>query len=147
MKADVQWIEIVERKQSVLFASLITKVDNRKYCVEAGIDYEMRDYKYVDGKISFSSRDMNSLFGLFFNKLHEETEFLPSFANDCYARCDQLIEQATKIKRMGDLKGMGRKELLRIFSDYSEKAFKLLPYLYSANVIEILLHQEITGAL
>ncbi len=147
MVSDIEWIDIVERRQSVLFASLITKEDNHKYCLQAGIDYTMNDYRYVDGKISFSGRDMNRLFGLFYERLHREKGFLSSFAAACYQQCDRLVKKASEISEMADLPKLKKQELADVFKDYAEQAFKLLPYLYSGNVIEILLHQEITNEL
>ena len=143
----IQWINIVKRNQSLLFVSFITKADNYKYCKKFGIDYSLRDYKYIDGIVSYSKRDMDALFKIFSDKLYTEEGFLNSFSKSCYNQCDILIRKAKEISNLSDLNDFPTEELKKIFIDYAEKAFGLLPFLYGANVIEINLEQEISNGI
>lgn len=144
----VNWIPIVERKNSLLFQDFLVKGSSREYFKKAiGVDYAYGTNKYVDGRTSMAAEDLNRSSAVMAREIEKDDEYYEQFADMCYRQAERLIRTS---ERIGGTPGLKRKtiaELRSLFTEYAEQVLRMEPFLIMANVVEFMFQDRLAAML
>lgn len=144
----VNWIPIVERKNSLLFQDFLVQGSSHRHFKEAlGVDYAYGTNKYVDGRTSMDLSDLNGSSAVIAAEIEKDEGYYAKFAEMCYSQARDLIETSARIGRTSDLAQKRNPELDALFEEYAEAAFHMIPFLIMANVVEFMFQDRLAAML
>lgn len=143
-QAEIAWIPILRRPGApVLFNSYIAVGQTAKYFGKAlGMDFEFRNYGYIDGDILFTGPELGAIRGIVAANV-PQPDYLNEKAKRCYEESEKLLEISSQIAELKDLGSLSNKELKDWFDKYSEQVLKTIPFLNYIVVVEMVLQEEL----
>lgn len=148
MNGEQKWITILNRRSTILFHNLVVKGQAKQYYREMyGIDFEIRNFKYVDGQVTIGLGDLQDLGRLLAKRLEQDHECLDEFMREGYKQGERLIDISKTIAALEDLERITREELLDWYKRYVEEVLRMMPSLIATPTIERMLEERISNGL
>lgn len=142
------WLLILRRKGPLLFNNFVVFGQSRKYFQKMlGFDYEIRNFKYVDGEVSIDINEANQLRSLIEKQIAKETKFFGDFINKCSQQCGKLLKLSEQITQIKNLRQLKNDELREWFEKYTEEVLKMMPFLNIISIMERIFEERITDGL
>ncbi len=139
-----QWITIIRRRGPLLFNNFVIFGQSHKYFKEMlDFDFEIRNFKYVDGEISIDLNEMNQLRNIIEQKIKEKPKFFTEFIERCSDQCKKLLDISKQITILKDLKSLTNDELREWFEKYIEEVLKIMPFLNIFSIMERMFEEKI----
>lgn len=144
--SDIAWVPVVrERAQSLLFVSLITYPTNAPFFERLGLRTRLRDYRYLNGTVFMSERDLTELEAAFRSVLRDP-QFLAYFRDCCRADCAAALKYATELGRRR-WESEGAAAVATGLVEYFARLRVLMPYLFGVHTVETFLESRIRDRL
>lgn len=138
MKSQIRpsWITILRRRGPLLFSDFVIAGQSREYFQKMlGFDFEIKNFKYIDGEISIDVNEVSKLAGIVDQKIKQDPQFLKEFIDKCKAQCETLLNLSKQIPKM-HLESLTNDELKRLFEVYVEEVLKMMPFLNIFAIME-----------
>lgn len=148
MKEEQKWIVILNRRSTIFFHNLVVKGQGRKYYREMyDIDFEVRNFRYVNGEVTIGLSDLMELGALLGRRMRESPRCLGEFLKKGYSQCDRLLKVSRRILALRNIENKNNQELARWYDRYLEEVLPMMPSLIATPTIERSLEEKITKGL
>ena len=147
-KGQPYWLIILHRKGPLLFNNFVIFGQSKKYFQKMlGFNYEIRNFKYVDGEISIDINEANQLRTLIVKQVSKRTRFFGDFIKKCDKQCNKLLRLSKQIAQVKKLKQLENNELKCWFERYAEEVLKMMPFLNIISIMEQIFEEKIKQGL
>jgi len=142
------WLLILRRKGPLLFNNFVIFGQSKKYFQKMlGFNYEIRNFKYVDGEVSIDINEAERLKDLVEKQITKKTKFFGDFINKCSQQCNRLLKLSKQIAQIKNLKQLKNDELREWFEKYAEEVLKMMPFLNIISIMERIFEEKIREGL
>ena len=141
---DGEYLQIAEREQPVLFATLFSEgLQRRSFERATGWGYGAEEHRYAFGRHSVSARDGDRLREIVAERAESEPEFWSAYIDDGVSKGRALVEVARSLAPLAE-KVRGPRQMLAGFEAFAEASKKLAPFLAATPVVRSALESFLT---
>ncbi len=141
---DGEYLQIAEREQPVLFATLFSEgLQRRSFERATGWNYGAQEHRYEFGRHSVSAQDGDRLGEIVAERLQSEPGFWWAYIDDGVSKGQALVEVARSLAPLAE-KVHRPREMLASFEAFAEASKELAPFLAATPVVRTALESFLT---